>query len=91
MPMKSAARGESTSPVEVSNISPHGFWLLLGEEELFVPFTEFPWFQEATVREISHVERPTAHHLCWPDLDIDLDVASIRNPKAFPLVSKAGT
>lgn len=33
--MKSVALGESTSPVEVSNISPHGFWLLLGAEELF--------------------------------------------------------
>jgi Protein of unknown function (DUF2442) len=91
MPMKSAALGENTSPVEVSNISPHGFWLLLGDEELFVPFAEFPWFREATVRQIGHVERPTAHHLYWPDLDIDLAVASIRNPKAFPLVSKAGT
>jgi hypothetical protein len=91
MPMKSAALGESTSPVEVSNISPHGFWLLLGDEELFVPFAEFPWFRDATVRQISHVQRPTAHHLYWPDLDIDLAVASIRNPKAFPLVSKAGT
>jgi hypothetical protein len=55
MPMKSVALGESTSPVEVSNISPHGFWLLLGDEELFVPFSEFPWFREATVRQISNV------------------------------------
>jgi len=89
--VKSAALGENTSPVEVSNISPHGFWLLLGDEELFVPFAEFPWFREATVRQISHVEHPTARHLYWFDLDIDLAVASIRNPKAFPLVSNAGT
>ena len=31
--MTSAARGVSTSPVEVTNISQHGFWLLLGNEE----------------------------------------------------------
>src|SRR5882762_8590452 len=78
MPMKSVALGESTSPVEVSNISPHGFWLLLGDEELFVPFSEFPWFREAPVRQISHVEPPSAHHLYWPDLDVGLAVASIR-------------
>ncbi len=89
--MKSAALGKNTSPVEVSNISPHGFWLLLGDEELFVPFSEFPWFREANVRQISHVELPTTHHLYWPELDVDLAVDSIRNPKAFPLVSKAGT
>ena len=89
--MKSAALGKNTSPVEVSNISPHGFWLLLGDEELFVPFSEFPWFREANVRQISRVELPTTHHLYWPELDVDLAVDSIRNPKAFPLVSKAGT
>jgi hypothetical protein len=89
--MKSAPLGEGTSAVEVSNVSPHGFWLLLGDEELFVPFAEFPWFREATIRQIGHVERPSDHHLYWPDLDVDLAVESIRNPKAFPLVSKAGT
>jgi hypothetical protein len=89
--MKSAALGENTSRVEVSNISPHGFWLLLGDEELFVPFLEFPWFREATVRQITHVELPSAHHLYWPELDVDLAVASIRNPMAFPLVSGSGT
>ena len=89
--MNSAALGENTSSVEVSNISPHGFWLLLGDEELFVPFTEFPWFREASIRQISHVKRPSIHHLYWPDLDIDLAVASIRDPQTFPLVSKAGT
>lgn len=28
--------------VEIINISKHGFWLLLGEEELLLPFAEFP-------------------------------------------------
>ena len=88
--MKSVPLGENTSAVEVSNISPHGFWLLLGSEELFVPFAEFPWFRDATVRQIGRVELPTAEHLYWPDLDIDLCVASIRDPKAFPLVSNSG-
>jgi Protein of unknown function (DUF2442) len=89
--MKSAARGKNTSPVEVLNVSPHGFWLLLDDEELFISFAEFPWFRDATIGQIGHVELPSAEHLYWPDLDIDLAVESIRNPKAFPLVSKAGT
>ena len=40
--MKSAALGPSTSLAEVTNVSPHGFWLFIGERELFVPFTQFP-------------------------------------------------
>ena len=50
--MQSAPSGPGTSPVEVTNISPHGFWLFVGDRELFVPFQEFPWFRDASVREI---------------------------------------
>ena len=85
--MKSAAHGSSTSAVEVTNISAHGFWLLLGAEELYLPFEHFPWFRDATVRQITQVELPSAHHLYWPALDIDLAVDSIRHPEKFPLVS----
>jgi len=72
---------------EVTNISAHGFWLLLGDEELAVPYAEFPWFRCATVDEIATVERPTENHLYWPKLDVDLSVESLRNPQAFPLKS----
>ena len=68
--MKSAALGQSTSLAEVTNVSPHGFWLFVGERELFVPFNQFPWFREASVREIANVQLPSPHHLYWPgDLD----------------------
>jgi hypothetical protein len=87
--MKSALRGKSTSKVEVSNVSPGGFWLLLDERELFLPFKQFPWFQDATIREITAVERPSAGHLYWPELDIDLAVDSIEHPERFPLLSNA--
>ena len=87
--MKSAALGPSTFPVEVTNVSPHGFWLFVGERELFVPFKDFPWFREASVRQIANVQLPSPHHLYWPDLDVDLAVESIEHPEKYPLVSQA--
>jgi len=89
--MKSATPGPSTSPAEVTNVSPHGFWLFIGERELFVPFNQFPWFREASVREITNVQLPSPHHLHWPDLDIDLAVDSIEHPEKYPLVSLVKT
>ena len=86
--MTSAALGESTSLVEVTNISQHGFWLLLENEELFLPFSEFPWFRNVTVSQILHVELPSPNHLYWPELDVDLAVESVRHPELFPLVSQ---
>jgi Protein of unknown function (DUF2442) len=88
--MNVAEAGKITSGVEVANVSPHGFWLLLGAEELFVSFAEFPWFRDATVAQITNVEMPSVRHLYWPDLDIDLAVESIRDPRSFPLVSRVG-
>ena len=80
--------GASTSAVEVTQVSPHGLWLLLGEEELFMPYTEFPWFKSATIEQVCDVQWPSPGHLYWPRLDVDLSVESIRNPSAFPLRAK---
>ena len=79
--------GAPTSPAEVSHVSKHGLWLLLGDEELFLSFVDFPWFKDATIGELCDIEYPTDNHLYWPSLDVDLAVESIRNPSAFPLVS----
>ena len=85
--MKSAPRGRSTS-VEVTNISGNGVWVLLSDRELFLSFDHFPWFREAPVGHILKVQAPSAHHLYWPDLDIDIAVDSIQHPERYPLVSK---
>lgn len=80
--------GSVTSEAEVTNISRHGFWMLVGDEELLLSFEQFPWFKRASVEQIVNVERPTPDHLYWPDLDIDLSVTSIRKPTDFPLMSR---
>lgn len=85
--MSSRNSGKPSSAVEVANVSRHGFWLLVAETEHFVPFKEFPWFREAKIGQLLNVELPSAHHLYWPDLDIDLAVESISNPECYPLVS----
>ena len=81
--------GSITSAAEVTHISKNGLWILLGDEELLVPFEHFPWFKKATVEQISDVNWPTPDHLHWPSLDIDLSVQSIRQPQDFPLTSQA--
>jgi hypothetical protein len=80
--------GRATSAAEVTHVSRHGFWLLLGDEELLVPFTEFPWFLRATIEQLLDVEWPTPDHLYWPQLDVDLSVRSIRDPAAFPMIAR---
>ena len=86
--MKSARPGTHTSDAEVTNITPHGVWMLVRGEEKFLPFEQFPWFRDAKVSSVYAVELPSEHHLYWPELDIDLAVESIDHPERFPLMSK---
>jgi hypothetical protein len=87
--MKSAKRGKHISDVEVTNVSLHGFWVLIGDKERFLAFEQFPWFRNAPISALTKVELPSPHHLYWPDLDVDIAVESIDHPERFPLVSKA--
>ncbi len=80
--------GIATFAAEVAHVCKHCFWLLLDDEELVVPFSDFPWFKAAMIEQLSEVERTTENHLYWPAIDVDLSVESIRNPETFPLVSQ---
>jgi hypothetical protein len=86
MRTKSGTDGMNTSIVELSNVSAHGIWLLIDDGELFLPYDEFPWFRDATIAQLSSIERPTSDALRWPDLDVDLAIDSIEHPDRYPLI-----
>ena len=87
--MQSDRAGTDTSPIEITNVSSHGVWIYIEGEEFFMPFTDFPWFRDATIRQIQKVTLIGKHHLHWEDLDVDLEVASLRNPEDYPLVYRS--
>ena len=80
--------GDHSSDVEVTNISSHGFWLLVGGKELFLSYEDFPWFKDAPVGHIIDVEQPSPGHFRWPQLDIDLGAETIERPDEFPLMAR---
>lgn len=41
-----------------------------------------------SIRQLTTVERPSADHLYWPELDVDLAVDSLDHPERYPLVSR---
>jgi len=83
----SEARGKNVS-VEITHISVSGIWLLAGDRELFMAYEAFPWFKDAPVGKILHVEEPYPEHFYWPDLDVDLTSEIIEHPERFPLKAK---
>ena len=86
--MNSLKPGKSTLEVEVQEISRHGIWLYVMGREYFLPYKIFPWFENAKVSDIYHLELHHKKHLYWPNLDIDLELESLQAPEKYPLVYK---
>ena len=86
--MGPAMHGDHSSDVEVTNISSHGFWLLVSGKELFLSYEDFPWFKDAPVGHIIDVEQPSPGHFRWPQLDIDLGAKTIEHPDEYPLMAR---
>jgi hypothetical protein len=72
-------------PVEINIISKEGFWISVHEQEFFLPFSEYPWFTNATIGQIYDLQLLHGTHLYWEALDVDLDVDSLKNPEAYPI------
>ena len=86
--MKLHKLGKNTSRVEILNVSPRGVWILVNETEYVLPYERFPWFQNACVADVYHVELLRGHHLRWPKLDVDLELESLQELEKYPLVYK---
>ncbi len=71
--------------IRVIGISPSGFWLFAENEELFLSFKEFPWFENAPVKSVFNVQKQGRNGFCWPDLDVDLTLDSIKSHDKYPL------
>ena len=89
MPKKSQKLGKITfANAEIQNISKEGIWILINDQEFFLSFIEYPWFQKTTIEQIYNLQFSHNKHLYWPTLDVDLDVDSLKYPDAYSLKYK---
>ncbi len=84
--MKLSARGKNISEVEVQDVSQRGIWLLVRGREYCLPYKDYPWFKNARLSQVFHVDLIGDSHLHWPDLDVDIELNCIGNLVGYPLV-----
>ena len=82
--MKLPKRGKNTSKVSI-HATPNGLWILYEEKEFFLSFESYPWFKKASLESIFNVKVSTSGNLHWPDLDVDIEIDSLRFPEKYPL------
>lgn len=71
---------------EVTNISPFGIWILVNGEEFFMSYKEYPVFENAPIKAMAILEVDSIGNLHWPELDVDIEIDSLRNPESYPLI-----
>jgi len=86
--MNPKAVGTVTSQTEITHISSHGVWLIKGDKELFMSYTDFPWFKDALIGKVLNITEPTPGYFYCPGLDVDLGIESIEHTERFPFIGR---
>ena len=79
---------ENKSAVEVTGISRNGLVLMVRGKEYMLPYSRFPWFEQARVSDVFDVEMRGRSRIRWEALDVDLSLSIIENPDRYPLTAK---
>ena len=85
--MTSNTNMQSTS-VSVLMINDKGLMLSVLGNDYFVSYNRLPWMRDARVSDVLNVRMSGRSAIEWPDLDVDLEIESLRHPERYPLIIK---
>ena len=74
--------------VNVQSIMPEGIFISVLGNDYYVPYKRLPWFKEAKVSDILNVKMIGDFAIRWENLDVDLEIDSLKFPERYPLVMK---
>ena len=78
----------SSTSVSVLMINAQGIMLSVQGNDYFLSYNRIPWMQDAPIRSVLNVQMSGSRAIEWPDLDVDLEIESLRHPERYPLVMK---
>ncbi len=87
--MQTDLRNSSVSTlVSVLMINAQGIMLSVQGHDYFLSYNRIPWMQDAPIRSVLNVQMSGPEAIEWPDLDVDLEIDSLRHPERYPLLIK---
>ncbi len=80
----------SSRPMSASVLMINGEGMLLSVmgQDYFVSYNRVPWLRDARVSSALNVRMTGPDAIGWPDLDVELEIESLRHPERYPLVMK---
>lgn len=76
---------KAAPPAAVLAMVPHGVWLGVRGREFFLPHREFPCFRGMPPAAVRNVRLTRGGRLIWQDLDVELEVAALKEHERFPI------
>jgi len=87
--MQTVSKNNSANTsASVLMINAQGIMLSVLGHDYFLSYNRIPWMQDAPIRSVLNVQMSSSEAIEWPDLDVDLEVDSLRHPERYPLVIK---
>lgn len=56
--------------------------------DYFLSYNRVPWMKDASISSVLNITKEGRSAISWPDLDVDLEIDSLRYPERYPLVMK---
>ena len=78
----------AATSASVLMINAQGIMLSVQGNDYFLSYNRIPWMQDAPIRNVLNVQMSGDEAIEWPDLDVDLEIESLRHPERYPLVIK---
>ena len=74
--------------VSVLMINAQGIMIRVGGQDFFLSYNRIPWMREASIKDVLNVKMCGTEAVEWPNLNVDLEIDSLRYPERYPLIIK---
>ena len=74
--------------VAVLMINAQGMLITVQGQDYFLSYNRVPWLRDARISSVLNVRMSGSRAIEWPDLDVDLEIESLRHPERYPLIIK---
>jgi len=87
--MRTTLRSSSQeTSVCVLMINDKGLMISVQGQDYFLSYNRIPWMRNASIADALNVQMSGRNAIEWPNLDVDLEIESLKHPERYPLLIK---
>ena len=78
----------ASTSASVLMINAQGIMLSVCGNDYFLSYNRIPWMRDASISSVLNVKMSGRNAIEWPDLNVDLEIDSLKHPERYPLIMK---